>query len=321
MTIFKRLGKDCICPMTADAADIYLANAAAAAAYTEKQPADSALGYDDLVAIESVDVIQNFGGGCSGNCIGGSRLAAESPPSDGDCSGMVSAERVPITVVRRLLHQDGITDTGYAFASPAVGDGFGAANLSVSTTSSQRADFSSATNPCRSSSNDTNSLPTREMLHVIQEDMAKQVPRFFVAQHHYEHYHHTITLENNYSGKLKVSRGIMPYVFELTKVKLLFRIRYSYVRMQVLKITSHPEDGTVRIRWRISAVPHLAAFKFWQLPSTYYKSAEDSSRWYDGFSILHVSKEGKIYRHCVDRVIPDDEQDKVLSSPLAAVPT
>lgn len=29
---------------------------------------------------------------------------------------------------------------------------------------------------------------------------------------------------------------------------------YAYVKLDVLKMTKHPEDSTVRVRWRISGI-------------------------------------------------------------------
>ncbi|RZF32091.1 hypothetical protein LSTR_LSTR015479 [Laodelphax striatellus] len=42
-------------------------------------------------------------------------------------------------------------------------------------------------------------------------------------------------------------------------------------------------------------------------------------RWYDGFSVFHVNGEGKIYKHVLDKMQPDDDkQELVHKTPLAA---
>jgi len=49
--------------------------------------------------------------------------------------------------------------------------------------------------------------------------------------------------------------------------------KYANVRLQVLKITTHLDDGSVCVHWRVSGISQKRAFMFWKfLPWVYRKS-------------------------------------------------
>lgn len=116
-------------------------------------------------------------------------------------------------------------------------------------------------------------------------------------------------------------------------------IKYGRVNMNVLKITTHPEDKTVRVRWRVVTHPgNSIVLAFWQIKlwnvkqsfeehdeyAFYFVFTNQSidsvslSRWVDGFSIFHVGSDGLVYKHVADKVIPDQNEVKVEKSNLAA---
>jgi len=42
-------------------------------------------------------------------------------------------------------------------------------------------------------------------------------------------------------------------------------IKYAFVKFDILKITKHPEDGTIKVRWRIKGISGIKVFmKFWK---------------------------------------------------------
>lgn len=81
----------------------------------------------------------------------------------------------------------------------------------------------------------------------------------------------------------------------------------------MLKITAHPEDRTIRIRWRVRGISAWRVmltfwrFKLWKLRDVF----EMQEAWYDGFSTMHVADDdGLIYKHVADnRDIEMDELD------------
>lgn len=53
----------------------------------------------------------------------------------------------------------------------------------------------------------------------------------------------------------------MKYVSQLAVFKIVAQFKFAYVRLQILKITKHPEDGTIKVRWRIVGIPGMAVSK------------------------------------------------------------
>lgn len=42
-------------------------------------------------------------------------------------------------------------------------------------------------------------------------------------------------------------------------------MKYAYVRFEILKMTKHPDDFTIKIRWRIRGISGLKVmFQFWK---------------------------------------------------------
>lgn len=66
-------------------------------------------------------------------------------------------------------------------------------------------------------------------------------------------------------------RGIYPYVKYMSFLRLFGHIKYAYVKLEILKITMHTQDNTIRVRWRINGITNLRIlftfwrFKFWKI--------------------------------------------------------
>lgn len=88
-------------------------------------------------------------------------------------------------------------------------------------------------------------------------------------------------------------------------------LKFAYVKLEVLKITKHPEDNTVKVRWRVRGISALKVmlnfwkFKLWKLKEIF----EDQEAWYDGFSTFSVGSNGLIYKHVADKVMPDENKE------------
>lgn len=124
-------------------------------------------------------------------------------------------------------------------------------------------------------------------------------------------YHGNIIFEDNIRGKKY--EGVLAYRNFVNLLKIYCHMRFVYVRFNILNVTEHPEDGTIRVRWRIAGmgaikmvVKYIPA-KMWQRGSM--DRAADT--WYDGYSTFYVNSENKIVKHRADKVIPDGEAKKV----------
>ncbi|XP_054158906.1 uncharacterized protein LOC128957202 isoform X2 [Oppia nitens] len=155
---------------------------------------------------------------------------------------------------------------------------------------------------------DTNSdgQQNRQHLRQIYQQLSESLPNFFVSTHCYHLYSPNLIFEDNLRNIKTL--GLTNYIKQLSMVKLLAHLKYSHKRLDVLKITEHPEDQTVRVRWRVVGTPGLGIiFMFWRYSFNVKKStAKDRSEWTDGFSIFHVGSDGKIDKHIIEKIMPDD---------------
>lgn len=91
-----------------------------------------------------------------------------------------------------------------------------------------------------------------------------------------------------------------------------------------MRITQHPEEGVIRVRWRIAGISGIKVmFMFWRYKLWELKKAfEEQESWYDGFSTFYVGSDGLIYKHVVDKMMPDQDRelvtDKIISPKLGA---
>ncbi|KAJ8354520.1 hypothetical protein SKAU_G00220870 [Synaphobranchus kaupii] len=136
-----------------------------------------------------------------------------------------------------------------------------------------------------------------EKLALMYEKMRHELPRFFLKNHDYSMYSPDIEFIN---GLLNIkTRGRMLYQLCLSLWKLLCVFYFADVRLEVLKLSKHSEDGTVRARWRVNGLPfHLLMLRF------YRRDKRSLYRSYDAFSTFYLGSDGLIRCHRVDKVMP-----------------
>ncbi|XP_061112319.1 uncharacterized protein C6orf136 homolog [Conger conger] len=135
-----------------------------------------------------------------------------------------------------------------------------------------------------------------EKLALMYERLRTELPSFFQKNHDFSMYSSDMEFIN---GLLHThTRGCRLYQLTLTTWKLLCALYFADMRMEVLKLTKHSEDGTVRARWRVQGLPfHLLLMRFYRRDKT------QLYRTYDAFSTFHVGPDGLIHRHRVDKVM------------------
>ena len=75
-----------------------------------------------------------------------------------------------------------------------------------------------------------------------------------------------------------VCSGVKNYAVQLAKLRILAHFRFANVRIHILKMTVHEDDGCLRVRWRLSGIPQSRAFMFWKfLPWRYAKKVNTES--------------------------------------------
>lgn len=111
------------------------------------------------------------------------------------------------------------------------------------------------------------------------------------------------------------TEGVYHYVRQVALLRTVGHLKYAYVTLEVLKITKHPEENTVKVRWRVKGISAMRVmFQFWKYKLWKLKEIfADTEAWYDGFSVFHIGPDGLIYKHVADKIMPDD--DKVVMRP------
>lgn len=164
--------------------------------------------------------------------------------------------------------------------------------------------------PPSSSSSSTNfgKVP-EEKLVMAFNNLSHWLPQIFTKVQDYRIYSDDIIFQNNIRGV--TTHGLAAYVRQMSMLRLIGHLRFAFVKLEILKITKHPEDGTVRVRWRIMGVSGLRfIFKLWQVKNWQNMMNAESS-WYDGFSTFYVGADGKIFKHICDKMMPDEEKEAV----------
>ena len=90
-----------------------------------------------------------------------------------------------------------------------------------------------------------------------------QLPRFFSRTHPFNLYDKNMVFEDNIRGLLLKGRDA--YMVNLVMLKIKGHIMYGKVDMNILKMTKHPEDGTIRVRWQVLGVSG------WRLMLTFWR--------------------------------------------------
>ncbi|XP_063705074.1 uncharacterized protein C6orf136 homolog [Culicoides brevitarsis] len=147
--------------------------------------------------------------------------------------------------------------------------------------------------------------------------LSQSLPDMFLKPMDYSIYNPNLIFEDNIAGRSSV--GIYPYVKTVSLLRVMGHLKYAYVKMEILKITQHPEEGIIRCRWRVVGVSGLKVmlkfwkFKLWKMRKGEGKKVlESQETWYDGFSTFFVGADGKIYKHIADKVMPDEDKEPVV---------
>ncbi|XP_045508818.1 uncharacterized protein LOC123704464 [Colias croceus] len=162
--------------------------------------------------------------------------------------------------------------------------------------------------------------PSEEQLMKIYHVLSTNMPELFFKTLDYTIYHPNLVFVNNIRGMTTV--GLIHYVKQVALLRTVGHIKFAYVKFEVLKITAHPEDSTIKMRWRISGISGLKVFfMFWKYKLWNLKEAfRDQEMWYDGFSTFYVGSDGLVYKHVADKVMPDQDTiiDDEEKAPIAA---
>nr|CAG4641865.1 EOG090X09QP [Eurycercus lamellatus] len=162
-------------------------------------------------------------------------------------------------------------------------------------------------------------LPTPSQLQNVFDVLSTTLPKLFIQPMNYTIYSPEVVFENRIRGTRTV--GLYHYVRQVALLRCVGHLKYAYVRFEILKMTQHPEEGTIKVRWRISGISGLKVMmQFWRYKLWQWKEImEKQEAWYDGFSTFYVNSQGVVTLHVADKMMPDDEKvTENVKGPLAA---
>ncbi|XP_030035936.2 uncharacterized protein LOC115451701 isoform X1 [Manduca sexta] len=162
--------------------------------------------------------------------------------------------------------------------------------------------------------------PSEEQLAKVFRTLSDNMPNLFIKPLDYSIYNPNLVFINNIRGTTTV--GLFHYVKQVALLRTVGHLKFAYVKLEVMKITCHPEDSTIKMRWRIRGISGLKVFfMFWKYKLWDMKQVwKDQELWYDGFSTFYVGGDGLIQKHIVDKVMPDQDTiiDDEEKAPIAA---
>jgi len=153
----------------------------------------------------------------------------------------------------------------------------------------------------------------------VYETLKVDFPAFFFKSIDYKIYHPEIEFVNNI--RRLTTKGIYHYVKQMAWLRTVGHLKYAYVKMEVLKITMHTQDNTVRVRWRINGITGMKVlFNFWKFKLFKIReSLKHAEVWHDGFSTFYVGNDGLVFKHVAEKMMPDDNVAE--AKPKTAIPS
>ncbi|XP_012275488.1 uncharacterized protein LOC105697074 [Orussus abietinus] len=149
--------------------------------------------------------------------------------------------------------------------------------------------------------------PTQEQLEHVYNTLRVGLPQLFTTPMDYSIYSKELVFVNNIKGV--TTQGVGHYAKQISLLRMFGHLKFAYVKFELLKITIHPEDDTIKARWRIRGITGLKIFfLFWRFKLWKISDAiENQEAWYDGFSTFYLDGNGKVVKHVADKMIPDQE--------------
>ncbi|KAJ6652880.1 hypothetical protein lerEdw1_010538 [Lerista edwardsae] len=145
-----------------------------------------------------------------------------------------------------------------------------------------------ACSPARSPGSDDPSM--EEHLATMHQKLRNELPGFFLKTHDYGIYSENVEFVNEILHLR--TRGRSMYQMALTFCRFVAWNYFADLRMEVLKVTQHPENWSIQARWRITGLPfHVLLLRF------YKRDKSELYRTYDAYSTFFLDSQGLINCH------------------------
>ncbi|XP_006276671.1 uncharacterized protein C6orf136 homolog [Alligator mississippiensis] len=155
-----------------------------------------------------------------------------------------------------------------------------------------------------------------EHLAIMYERLHHELPNFFLKKQNYQIYSEDVEFINEILHMR--TRGRIIYQLLLILCRFVAWNYFANLRMEVLKLTQHPENWSIQARWRITGLPfHIFMLHF------YKKDKKELYRTYDAYSTFFLNSQGLIRCHKIDKLMPSqpplNKVKKLLVTALVAL--
>ncbi|XP_055648550.1 uncharacterized protein C6orf136 homolog isoform X1 [Falco peregrinus] len=136
-----------------------------------------------------------------------------------------------------------------------------------------------------------------EHLAVMHQKLQDELPHFFLKIPDYSLYSPDVEFINHLLHLHTHGRPM--YQVAVALCRAVAWAYFASLRLEVLALTRHPEDWSIRARWRLTGLPlHLCLLRF------YRRDKRQLLRSYDAFSTFFLNSQGLIRCHRVDKLMP-----------------
>ncbi|KAK9405888.1 hypothetical protein NXF25_004662 [Crotalus adamanteus] len=158
----------------------------------------------------------------------------------------------------------------------------------------------------------SNNRDMEEHLEVMQQKLREELPAFFLKSHDYEMYSQDVEFINEILH-LK-TRGLTIYRMAVVLCRFVAWNYFIHMHLEVMKVTQHPENWSIQVRWRIRGLPfHIFLMRFFRNKPEFY-------RIYDAYSTFFLNPQGLIKCHRVSKLMPSQPlQNKLKNLAVASL--
>ncbi|KAG8127803.1 hypothetical protein E2320_014687 [Naja naja] len=151
-----------------------------------------------------------------------------------------------------------------------------------------------------------------EHLEIMHQKLREELPGFFSRTHNYAMYSQDVEFINEILH-LK-TRGLMIYRLAVVLCRFVAWNYFVHMHLEVMKVTQHPENWSIQVRWRIRGLPfHIFLMRFFRNKPEFY-------RIYDAYSTFFLNPQGLIKCHKVSKLMPSHPlQNKIKNLAVASL--
>lgn len=107
-----------------------------------------------------------------------------------------------------------------------------------------------------------------------------------------------VTIDDHQTGTVVQYKGIPALIKRVSFIRIYYSLMYSFNIMSVLNIAKLPDEGLIKVRWRITSKGRLLIFlQFWRVRELTRKEYFN-----DGITSFYLNGNGKVHYILIEKV-------------------